>query len=47
LVFSKTNIKSEFLNGLLVGSVLIMCDDVNLYELHLTYLNGKNADNLR
>jgi len=47
LVFSKTNIEPVFLDGVLVGSILITFEDVNVHELQLAYLNRKNMDNLR
>lgn len=47
LVYSKTNIKPEFLDGVLAGSIFITFEDVNVRELQLAYLNRKNMDNLR
>jgi hypothetical protein len=47
LVYSKTNIKPEFLDGVLVGYILVMCEGVNPHELQLMYLKRRNMDNLR
>jgi len=46
-VFSKTNIKPEILVGVPLGFMWIICEDVNLQELQLTYLDRKNMDNIR